>query len=111
MDVGALLKEVPKDGEPMNIMGSALVAWASSKEEVMEMLKKDTYVKEGVWDLSKVSGAVPDVRVAVLMCSRCRFIRLKVLFTSPEGRRESLAGLYAVGMSRMSRASKLIVSH
>lgn len=38
----------------MKINGSALVAVASSKEEVLEELKKDIYAKSNVWDLSKV---------------------------------------------------------
>lgn len=55
--VGALLDEVPKEGEGMKINGSSVIAWASSKEEVIEFLKKDVYAKEGVWDLEKVSLA------------------------------------------------------
>ncbi|KUJ12125.1 uncharacterized protein LY89DRAFT_624569 [Mollisia scopiformis] len=51
---GALLDEVPKEGEGLKISGSTVVAWASSKEEVMEILKGDIYAKEGVWDLEKV---------------------------------------------------------
>ena len=37
--------------------GSALVAVASSKEEIIERLKKDIYAESGVWDLSKVCPA------------------------------------------------------
>jgi uncharacterized protein len=36
-------------------MGSAIVALASSKEEVLEILKNDIYTKSEVWDFSKVS--------------------------------------------------------
>jgi hypothetical protein len=36
-------------------MGSAMVALASSKEEVLEILKNDIYAKSEVWDFSKVS--------------------------------------------------------
>lgn len=32
-----------------------MVAYASSKEEVLEKLKKDIYAESGVWDFSKVS--------------------------------------------------------
>ena len=32
-----------------------MVALASSKEEVMEMLKNDVYAKNEVWDFEKVS--------------------------------------------------------
>lgn len=52
---GALLEKVPKEGEGMKIEGSAMVAWAASKEEVIETLKKDIYAESGVWDFSKVS--------------------------------------------------------
>ncbi|KAE8452991.1 hypothetical protein EG329_012178 [Mollisiaceae sp. DMI_Dod_QoI] len=51
---GALLDEVPKEGEGLKINGSTVVAWASSKEEVMEILRGDIYAREGVWDLEKV---------------------------------------------------------
>ncbi|KAH8685513.1 hypothetical protein BGZ60DRAFT_364764 [Tricladium varicosporioides] len=50
---GALLEEVPKEGEGLKIQGSAMVALASSKEEVIELLKKDIYSESGVWDFSK----------------------------------------------------------
>jgi hypothetical protein len=52
--IGAILEEVPKEGEDLKFQGSALIALASSKEEVLEKLKEDVYVKNGVWDLSKV---------------------------------------------------------
>ena len=48
-----MLDEVPDEGDPLKIQGSAMVALASSKEEVMEMLKKDIYAKSEVWDFSK----------------------------------------------------------
>ncbi|KLU89976.1 hypothetical protein MAPG_08943 [Magnaporthiopsis poae ATCC 64411] len=53
---GALLDEIPVNDEPSNfkINGSTLVLDATSKEEIMEMLKADIYTKEGVWDLEKV---------------------------------------------------------
>ncbi|KAI6251675.1 hypothetical protein MCOR07_008742 [Pyricularia oryzae] len=53
---GALLDEVPKDDDPasLKMSGSTLVAVASSREEIMEVLKADPYAKEGVWDLDKV---------------------------------------------------------
>ncbi|PBP21733.1 YCII-related domain protein [Diplocarpon rosae] len=53
---GALLEEVPKDGDGLKIQGSAMVALASSKEEVIEQLKADTYARNEVWDFSKVSS-------------------------------------------------------
>jgi len=51
---GAILKDVPKEGGKLLIEGSAMVAYASSKEEVLEQLKKDVYAESGVWDFSKV---------------------------------------------------------
>ena len=39
----------------MKFAGSAMVALASSKEEVLEFLKNDIYAKNEVWDFSKVS--------------------------------------------------------
>lgn len=38
----------------MKIQGSAMVALASSKEEVIEKLKADIYAKNEVWDFTKV---------------------------------------------------------
>ncbi|RDL37813.1 Uncharacterized protein BP5553_05246 [Venustampulla echinocandica] len=51
---GAFLEEVPKEGEGMKMLGSCMIASASSKEEVMEALKKDIYAQSGVWDLNKI---------------------------------------------------------
>lgn len=51
---GGFLEEVPKEGEPMKMLGSAMLAWAASKEEVLEKLKKDVYTENQVWDWSKV---------------------------------------------------------
>ena len=50
-----MLEEVPKEGEPLKMLGSAMVALASSKEEVLEILKNDIYATSEVWDFSKVS--------------------------------------------------------
>lgn len=55
--VGALLSDVPKEGEPLKIVGSTMIAQASTKEEVMDIIKKDIYSESGVWDLEKVSLA------------------------------------------------------
>lgn len=52
---GAMFSHPPKDGEePLPMVGSALLAYAESKEEVMKILENDIYNKNGVWDLSKV---------------------------------------------------------
>lgn len=38
----------------MKMLGSCMIANASSKEEVMEVLKQDIYAQSGVWDINKV---------------------------------------------------------
>ncbi|KAH8821143.1 hypothetical protein F5884DRAFT_76107 [Xylogone sp. PMI_703] len=50
---GALLEEVPKD-DNLAFQGSTVVAWAATKEEVLERLKNDVYAKNNVWDFSKI---------------------------------------------------------
>jgi uncharacterized protein len=49
-----MLEEVPKEGEGLKIVGSAMIAHAASKEEVLEVIKKDIYFKSNVWDMDKV---------------------------------------------------------
>ncbi|KAK4690785.1 uncharacterized protein P7C71_g6085, partial [Lecanoromycetidae sp. Uapishka_2] len=51
---GAMLDEVPKEGEGPKINGSVMLALAESKEEVLDALKEDVYSKAGVWDWDKV---------------------------------------------------------
>jgi hypothetical protein len=82
---GALLEEVPKEGDAMKMQGSAMVCVASSKEEVIEQLKTDIYAKSDVWDFSKVSLAFGGIYVLLLMRSRSRFIRSSVLSGTREG--------------------------
>jgi uncharacterized protein YciI len=52
---GAMLEDTPKEGSPLKITGSVMMAVASSKEEVMEKIKSDIYADKGVWDMDKVS--------------------------------------------------------
>jgi hypothetical protein len=75
-----LLEEVPKEGEQMKMLGSAMVASASSKEELLEILKNDIYAKSEVWDFDKVSiYEVLEGRQDVLLTGcRSRFIRSSV---------------------------------
>ena len=40
------------------MMGSAMVCVAESKEEVLEVLKKDPYTTGGVWNMEKVCGSL-----------------------------------------------------
>lgn len=49
-----MLEEVPKEGEGLKIMGSALMAHAATKEDVLEAIKQDIYFKTNVWNLDKV---------------------------------------------------------
>jgi uncharacterized protein YciI len=53
-DTGAMLEEPIKEGETPQMKGSACLIGAKTKEEVMERMKQDVYVKDGVWDLEKV---------------------------------------------------------
>ncbi|CAG8982391.1 hypothetical protein HYALB_00007513 [Hymenoscyphus albidus] len=50
---GAFLEDFPKEGEGLKMKGSAMIAIASSKEEVLEVLKNDIYAKSGVWNFDK----------------------------------------------------------
>ncbi|EMC97199.1 hypothetical protein BAUCODRAFT_32941 [Baudoinia panamericana UAMH 10762] len=52
---GASLDEPLKEGEGPKINGSAMLARADTKEQVLEKLKEDVYYKTGVWDWEKVS--------------------------------------------------------
>ena len=52
--VGAMLEEPPKEGETPKMKGSAMLIGANTREEVIERLKNDVYVKGSVWDWDKV---------------------------------------------------------
>jgi hypothetical protein len=52
-----MLEDTPKEGSPLKITGSVMMAVASSKEEVMEKIKSDIYADKGVWDMDKVSSS------------------------------------------------------
>lgn len=54
MHIGAMLEEVPKEGEGLKILGSAMMAHAATKEEILEAIKQDIYFKSNVWNLDKV---------------------------------------------------------
>lgn len=55
-DVGAMLEEPIKEGDsgPPKMKGSAMLIGAKTKEEVIERVKKDVYVNEGVWDVESI---------------------------------------------------------
>lgn len=54
--VCALLNEVPADDDAakFKFAGSTLVCIGESKEEIIDMLRKDIYATSGVWDVDKV---------------------------------------------------------
>jgi hypothetical protein len=50
-----MFSHVPEEGEsPPPMVGSALMVYSDSKEEVLELIKSDVYATSGVWDLSKI---------------------------------------------------------
>ena len=53
---GAMLEEPIKEGDsnPPKMAGSSCLIGAKTREEVVERLKNDVYVKEGVWNLDEV---------------------------------------------------------
>ncbi|KAI9650700.1 hypothetical protein NHQ30_000722 [Ciborinia camelliae] len=51
---GAFFDDLPPDGETPQIKGTVLLAYAESKEKVLEQLRLDEYTKSGVWDWDKV---------------------------------------------------------
>lgn len=57
IELGAIFNSVPEGTDPtkFDFAGSAVVAVAESKEQVIEQLKEDIYYKEGVWDVDNVS--------------------------------------------------------
>jgi uncharacterized protein len=53
---GAVLEEVPKDDEASSLKfaGSTLVCVGETKQEIIDILKKDIYAESGVWDIENV---------------------------------------------------------
>ncbi|KAG7289772.1 hypothetical protein NEMBOFW57_006148 [Staphylotrichum longicolle] len=50
---GAILNDVPTSDDPstFSFAGSTLVVQATTRDEVMDILRKDVYVAAGVWDV------------------------------------------------------------
>jgi uncharacterized protein len=67
LHIGAMLEEVPKEGEGLKIMGSAMMAHAATKEEVLEAIKQDIYFKTNVWNLDKVRLHIYPKRWTVIL--------------------------------------------
>ncbi|TGO35711.1 hypothetical protein BHYA_0149g00240 [Botrytis hyacinthi] len=51
---GAFFDDLPPDGETPQVKGTVLLAYAESKEKVLEQLRQDEYTKSGVWDWDRV---------------------------------------------------------
>lgn len=51
---GALYNAPTKEGEEPTFAGSHLQIVADTKEEAIEIIKADTFAKEGVWDLDNI---------------------------------------------------------
>ncbi|TVY13953.1 Fusaric acid biosynthesis protein 2 [Lachnellula arida] len=51
---GAFFDDPPAHGGIPQIKGTVLLAYAESKEKVLEGLRQDAYTKTGVWDWDKV---------------------------------------------------------
>jgi hypothetical protein len=51
---GAMLEEPIQEGQTPKMKGSACLIGAKTREEVVERLKGDVYVKGGVWNLEEV---------------------------------------------------------
>ncbi|KAH6604545.1 dimeric alpha-beta barrel [Trichoderma cornu-damae] len=60
---GGLLNEVPEDDDAnkFDFAGSIMVLVAESKEDAINKIKDDIYVKAGVWDLEKVRIRMPNM--------------------------------------------------
>lgn len=54
---GAVLDSVPVGDDPTQweFAGSTLILVAESKDEVLDILRRDIYTTSGVWDVEKVS--------------------------------------------------------
>lgn len=50
---GAVLTKHPAEGETPDMTGSVMIFKADTKEEILEILKSDEYVKQGAWDVEK----------------------------------------------------------
>jgi hypothetical protein len=53
-DVGATVEKPPIGDEPRSFNGSFVVAKATTREEVLDEIKKDVYAQRGIWNVDKV---------------------------------------------------------
>lgn len=66
---GATIEAPPKEGEPLALDGSVMIAVAESKEEVLEKLHKDIYATSGVWNMDEVRSPARNHDVGMVICS------------------------------------------
>ena len=52
---GATLAEPLQPGQPAQMLGSVMIVGAETKEEVLEFLQSDIYVKGGAWNVEKAT--------------------------------------------------------
>ncbi|KAI9693418.1 MAG: hypothetical protein M1820_009294 [Bogoriella megaspora] len=57
---GAILEDVPKEGEGLRMNGSVMLVNAASRDEAIGVLKDDVYFKNRVWDWDKLCAASVD---------------------------------------------------
>lgn len=76
---GALLNEPAQEGKALDIKGSAMLANAATKEEVIEELKKDIYSTGGVWNWDEVCDLVSG-ECLLMMCSQVVIYPFKAAF-------------------------------
>ena len=51
---GATMDQPAKEGQPLQLTGSALIVVADTKEQALERVHADIYWENNVWDKSKV---------------------------------------------------------
>ena len=59
-----MLEDVPKEGQPLKLNGSIMLARAESRDDVLKEIEKDVYFQNNVWDKSKVSFMCLSKRMA-----------------------------------------------
>ncbi|KAL7273483.1 hypothetical protein RUND412_003658 [Rhizina undulata] len=55
---GVMFDDVPQEGQTPSFKGSIMLALGNTKEEVVEVLKKDIYTTSNVWDWDKFRTAI-----------------------------------------------------
>lgn len=67
-----MFDEHPAAGQTPSFKGSMLMVVAESKEEVMELIRKDIYSTSGVWDLENCQvipvGFLPSSNILGFCC-------------------------------------------